>query len=393
MDHPGTEEFNELLKRYLQESLNPQELALFFELAARPDNSQLVASSFRKDLDDGLPDLSGSVQKQEAWTKLLAKTEANRPPVRQMRVALRWVAVLICLVCAAVTVYLFNRSKNRTELVQTKSDIKTPSWLGPEHIGATLFLSGGDSIALNNQDKGIIAVEDGVHVLQSGGAIRYSGNSQKRMYHEIRTGRGKLWRAILPDQTVVWLNGGSSIRYPLQFDARARSVEITGEVYFEVAHHADYPFRVKTGGLLIEDIGTSFNIKAFADDPAVTATLVEGLVRVTMNSQQATVSAGQQSVVSPHSNEIRIVQNANLTEALAWKNGFFYFEKSALRDVMKQLSDWYQVDVIYKGSGSKELFSGQIDKTLSLPDVLQGLQQPGVKFNLDSNHQITVIQQ
>ena len=393
MDLTETEEFNELLKGYLRESLNPQELALFFELAARPENSQLVAHSFRKDLDDELPDLTSAGQRQEARTKLHAKTVANSPPVRQMHVTLRWVAALVCLLGATVTIFLFNHSKSRTEIVQTKTGLKIPTWLGPDHIGATLFLNGGDSFALNSQDKGIIATEGGIRVFQSGGAIHYSGESQKPMYNEIRTGKGKLWRVILPDQTVVWLNGGSSIRYPLQFAANVRTVEMTGEVYFEVTHHAGYPFQVKTGGLLIEDIGTSFNIKSFADDPALTTTLVEGLARVTMNSQQATVSAGQQSVVSVHSNEIRIVQNANLAEVLAWKNGFFYFKNTDLNDVMKQIADWYQVEVVYKGTPGKELFNGQIDKTLSLSEVLQGLQQPGVKFNLDNNHQITVIRQ
>jgi hypothetical protein len=318
--------------------------------------------------------------------------EVHKRPVRRIGVALKWVAMLVCLLGAAIVVYFFKPSGSPSELAHIKSEIKTPAWLTAEHIGATLILAGGDSVNLDCQEKGVIANQDGVQVNQSEGSIHYSGEGRAGMYNEIRTGKGKLWRAVLPDQTIVWLNGGSSIKYPLRFGADNRSVEMTGEIYFEVAHHPDYPFRVKTGGLQIEDIGTIFNIKSFADHASSTATLVEGSARVTFQSQQATLKKGQQSVVAAGQNDIRVIQNPNLTEALAWKNGFFYFQDAGLKDVMKQISDWYHVSVVYKDNPGKELFNGQIDKTLSLSDVLQGLQQPSVKFSLDGN-QITVIRQ
>jgi ferric-dicitrate binding protein FerR (iron transport regulator) len=302
------------------------------------------------------------------------------------------VAILICLLGAALAVYLIKKPKNDTDLAKIKPMVKTPAWLKADHIGAVLILSGGDSLVLDNQDKGVVASQGDMKVLQLGGVISYTGKSSVSMLNEIRTGKGKLWRVILPDGTVVWLNGNSSIKYPLHFATDTRSVEMTGEAYFEVAHHTGYPFRVKTGGQTVEDIGTSFNIRSVTDDSATTATLVEGSVNIEWNNRQFTLSAGQQSVVSIHDNEIRIEKNANITEALAWKNGYFYFQNASLPAVMKQLSDWYQTGVVYKGKPGKELFSGQIDKSLSLSNVLQGLQQPGVKFILGEK-QITVVQQ
>jgi transmembrane sensor len=235
-------------------------------------------------------------------------------------------------------------------------------------------------------------------VIQSGGVISYTGKSQTVLYNEIRTGRGKLWRAILPDLTVVWLNGNSSIKYPLQFNTDTRSVEMTGEVFFEVVHNAEKPFIVQLPSTVnhqpstIEDIGTSFNIRSYVDDSITTATLVEGSVRVSRDRQQVILTPGQQSVAANGDNEIRVVQHANMNEALAWKNGIFYFQNAGLPDVMKQLSEWYQVGVVYKGRPGGKLFSGQIDKSLSLANVLEGLEQPGVKFSLDGN-QIVVIQE
>jgi transmembrane sensor len=392
MDHPGSEDFNELLKGYLRESLNPQELDLFFELAGEPANNERLAQSFRIDLENNEADLAIPGQRDEAWKKLLPKVERAYRPVRQMRTALRWVAVVVCLLGATAAIYTFSHSKSGALTARAKSEISTPVWLTAEHVGAMLVLANGDSMVLNNEDKGVITTQDGMQVVQSGGAIHYSGESRSPMFNEIRTVKGKIWRAVLPDQTVVWLNGGSSIKYPLRFGTDARTVEMTGEIYFQVSHHAGYPFQVKTGRLQIEDIGTSFNVKSFGEDTTATTTLLEGVARVTLDHLQATLRPGQQSVAKTGHNNLLMVQQANLAEALAWKNGFFYFNNSGLLDVMSQISDWYQVKVVYKGTTSGELFSGQIDKTLPLSDLLQGLQQPGVKFSLD-NRQVTVIQQ
>ena len=191
----------------------------------------------------------------------------------------------------------------------------------------------------------------------------------------------------------------------MQFSSDTRSVEMTGEVYFEVVHNAEKPFIVRLPSTLalhgaganrqpisIEDLGTSFNIRSYVDDSITTATLVEGSVRISRNGQQVTLTPGQQSVAANNNDEIRVVQHANMNEALAWKNGIFYFQNARLPDVMKQLTEWYQADVVYKGKPSGKLFSGQIDKSLSLAYVLEGLEQPGVKFNLDG-HQITVTQE
>ncbi len=393
MNSPGKQDFTMLLKGYLDESLNPDELDHFFILSGQPENSLLIQEHFEKYLESDPVDLSNKAQSAQAWIRLQRKLQPSERPVRTMRPVVRWVAASVILVGAATMIYLFRRPNLPADRTISLSETRAPAWLKPEHIGATLFLGGGDSITLNSQDKGVIATEDGIQVLQSGGGLSYAGKSQRPIYNEIRTGRGKLWQLILPDQTRVWLNGSSSIKYPLQFAPDTRSVVITGEVYFEVTHDVGHPFLVKANRFQVEDLGTSFNIKSFTGDPAQTTTLIEGSVNVKCNHQQATLSPGQQSVVSADKNKIIVVQQANLTEALAWKNGFFYFQQAGLADVMKQLSDWYQVSVVYKGRAGKELFSGQIDKSLPLSEVLQGLQQPGVKFELDSNHQITVIQE
>ena len=151
----------------------------------------------------------------------------------------------------------------------------------------------------------------------------------------------------------------------------------------------EFQLRVKTGGQLLEDIGTKFNVDASAAGSVMT-TLVEGSISVQFNDKKVTLSPGEQTIASAEKNEFSVQQHANLEKALAWKNGLFYFQNASLQTVMNQLSNWYNVDVVYQDIETKELFSGQIDKSLDLEQVLKGLQQPGVAFTLNNNHQIIV---
>ena len=159
-------------------------------------------------------------------------------------------------------------------------------------------------------------------------------------------------------------------------------------MYFEVVHHEGLPFQVKAGEQLLEDIGTKFNIDASAKGSIIT-TLIEGSVHIQLHEKKATLKPGEQ-ITSADKNEISVEQGVNIEKALAWKNGLFYFQNARIRTVMDQISNWYDVDVIYQGSETKEVFSGQIDKSLTLEQVLQGLQQPGLSITLNNNHQIIV---
>jgi transmembrane sensor len=391
MDNRGGQDFNVLLKGYLEESLTPADLETFLALASKAENVLLLQQSFEKDLYNNTADLTNQEQKNEAWTKLNANLEMGHRHMPVRRFYRPWVAASVLLICILGAAYFFKHQSRSVILANSRTDLKLPAWLKPEHIGATLYLTNGDSVKLGNQQKGVVATEGSMEVIQSAGCIYYSGSSETSGFNEIKTGRSKLFRCILPDQTVVWLNGGASIKYPLQFSTDRRSVEITGEVYFEVAHHSGLPFQVKAGRQLLEDIGTSFNINASSYDSVVT-TLVEGSVSLQLSGNKVILSPGEQVFASENKDEFRIDKHTNLEKALAWKNGLFYFQNADLHTVMKELSNWYKVEVVYRGFENKASFSGQIDKSLTLAQVLKGLQQPCVNFTLNDKNQIVVVQ-
>jgi transmembrane sensor len=390
MNSNGEQRFHELLNGYLNESLSPKELEIFLELAAKPENALLLQQSFEKDLDAEPVDISNAEQAKDAWLRLSPKISTRRSSLGSKRITFFRVAAAACVLSIFGTLF-FLKTRNQPDPLVNAQNLHLPAWLTPEHVGATLFLDGGDSVHLDNQNKGLIASQQGIQIFQQDGDISYSVSGNTPISQQVKTGRGKLYRVILPDQTIVWLNQESSIRYPVPFSGKSRTVEITGEVYFEVAHKTDQPFMVASAEQVTVDIGTSFNIDA-VDQHTIKTTLIEGSVLVKSVGKEATLVRGEQAVVSSESKDILLVKNANTDMVLAWKNGFFYFQKTRLRNVMNQISQWYNFDVVYEGTESQELFNGQIDKSLSLTQVLKGLQQPGVTFSLNENRQIIVRQ-
>lgn len=188
----------------------------------------------------------------------------------------------------------------------------------------------------------------------------------------------------LTDGSKVWLNSSSSIRYPNRFAGAERKVEISGEVYFEVAHNATMPFRVQVAGKgLVEVLGTHFNINAYHDEPTVNTTLLEGSVRFTeaTNNVELVLKPGQQSVLKPDGT-MRLKGNVNTESVVAWKTGVFDFSGQEITAIMRQISRWYDVEVVFSGTVSHETFSGIISRNSSVEEVIDLMAQGGVRSRI-----------
>ena len=261
----------------------------------------------------------------------------------------------------------------------------------PGNNKAIIRLSNGKQISLTDARNGVIS-KQGNQVIKktSNGIIAYeSDNSdtenQQLIYNTITTPRGGQWSVVLPDGTKVILDAASSIRYPLSF-GNERIVEITGQAYFEVVHNAAKPFHIMAKGQVIEDIGTKFNINAYADEPATNTTLLEGAVKVSnpgatslLERNGITLKPGEQAILQ---NNKLSISNADTEEALAWKNGYFKFSDEKLGSIMRKLSRWYDIQVDYKGESPDIIFDGEIPRNTSLAQVLKVLEEANVHFTV-----------
>jgi ferric-dicitrate binding protein FerR (iron transport regulator) len=189
----------------------------------------------------------------------------------------------------------------------------------------------------------------------------------------------------LSDGTVVWLNAASTLHFPTNFTGSAREVTLTGEGYFEVAKNTK-PFKVTVGlGIpVVEVLGTAFNIMAYADEQQPTTTLVEGVVKVRNGQAQALLKPGQQAKINGV-NSIRTVEHADIEGATAWKSGLFQFNDNSVEAVLRQISRWYNIEIVYAGSKPGQHFSGSISRNMNLSGVIQLLELNDVHFRIEGN--------
>jgi transmembrane sensor len=226
-------------------------------------------------------------------------------------------------------------------------------------------LSDGRKIWLDSISAGPIAGIADAHVQKlDSGTLSYTGSSIEGM-HILETPRAGTFKVILPDGTRVWLNNESRLQYPPSFTGTDRTVLLTGEAYFEVAQDAKKPFRVRIGELSLGVLGTHFNVSAYPNEKEVTTTLLAGSVRLDKDDAHVVLKPGEQGVFVPgqvHA-EMQVLQHIDTDNIVAWKEGKFYFFHADLLSVLRQLSRWYNVDIVFQGPPSKRPFDLERKRT------------------------------
>lgn len=253
--------------------------------------------------------------------------------------------------------------------------------IGPGGNGAMLTLSNGQHILLDSTGTPVIA-----HATLTNGQLTYDGRATDTSTNLLETPRGRQFALVLPDGSKVWLNAASSIRFPASF-GKTREVSVTGEAYFEVAkmednHGQRVPFRVQVNQQAsVEVLGTHFNVNAYTDENSIRTTLLEGVVKMSDGAHAAVLAPGQEGRLQGHQLQ---VQPADMDQAVAWKNGSFLFNgRTHLTEVMRQLSRWYDVEVVYEGKVPDLAFTGEMQRNLSLQQVLHGFDAMGVHFKIE----------
>ncbi len=273
----------------------------------------------------------------------------------------------------------------------------------PGRTGAILTMAGGEQVLLDSAGVGTLAVEGGMRIVHDRGEIRYTeegSDIKETLYNTISTPRGREYQLLLSDGTRVWLNAESSIRYPVKFGQDQRKVEMSGEVYFEVARQLGKtgkktPFLVEVSDEThswgeVEVLGTAFNINAYRDQGIVKTTLIEGSVMVRTDAASEFLRPGQQSRIN-NNNLITVMDGINTNAETSWKNGFFSYDNTSIETVMKELSRWYDIEVVYEGAvPPSRYFWGDIQRKASLSSVLKILESSGIKF-AEQGRKITVL--
>lgn len=295
----------------------------------------------------------------------------------------RYAASIVLVSGLAAIAFFWNANKNSQEI--SKTDQAIPAEIFPGGEKALLTLADGRIIELDSATNGKLADQGGVRVVKlANGQIAYDLHGLppgEVLWNTMSTPTGGQYGLVLPDGSKVWLNAASSITFPTVFHANERRVKISGEAYFEVAKNKQQPFFVDVNGQSVEVLGTSFNINSYKEENVIKTALVTGSVKVIKGKKEYILTPGYEAIVDGTENIL--VQQANLDQVLAWKNGLFNFNGLELPVVMRQLERWYDVKVKYPDNIPKILFRGKIYRTAQLSEALEIFKMLGVKFRLE----------
>lgn len=305
----------------------------------------------------------------------------------------RWIAAAaIIILIIGTAIYFGVNSNSKPAIANGESVVKSD--VQPGGARALLTLADGSTVVLDSAAKGMISRQGSAKVIKlTDGQLAYSvaGTSDGAvLYNTVSTPRGGQYQVTLPDGTKVWLNAASSLRFPTAFVGKERNVELDGEGYFEVEKNVNMPFIVKLKNASVQVLGTHFNIMAYNDEADIKTTLLEGRVKMkanTSNEAEKVLKPGDQAILN--NNNLQVVQGADVEQAVAWKNGYFQFNKIDAQ-ALRQISRWYDIDVVYDKAMKEKEYSGKIARSVKLSNVVEALKIIGTRCKVENNKLIVV---
>ena len=316
-------------------------------LDENPEHQKIADRILNKETYEENSRLIKSFSSQKAWDRIYPllggeKTSGFLSWKRSLKYA---ALILLLLVPASYFIYHWISE-------ETISDI-TPGTLGGE-----LILSDGKSFNLSDNNLPENAVR--AFVIDSKG-INYQIPANKPQVKEIqntlRTLQGMECLITLSDGTRVHLNAETRLTYPVCFSSKERIVQIEGEAYFDVAPDKEHPFIVKTSHTSIRVTGTSFNVRAYADEDTESTTLISGTVRINSGNEEFELVPNQHYTYNKNTGT-NTVANVNTDLYTSWESGSFIFLNVPLENVMSYLSKWYGFQYSFEDEAAKQVRIG-----------------------------------
>ena len=401
----GKKDIKKLFQKYIDNGCSPVEIEMLLRYFSDAENEDLLKSLIKKEStfnDEIMNDSDHSVLLNETYEKIKSAITRNKRQNQAIvvpfykQIWFRAAAVVVFLFLTGATAFFyFNRQQDK--VIAHIEEIHQDKDIQPGKNSAVLTLSNGTQILLDSAVNGALAQQGNMRVLKFNGRIAYKadeGNSNvKPVYNTITTTRGNEYLLILADGTKAWLNAASSIHFPTAFSGNERKVEITGEVYFEVAHDRSKPFKVEFSNATgekgeVEVLGTHFDLNAYPDETNIKTTLLQGSVKVSQSDKIQMLSPGQQAIIS--SDKITLKKDIDVAQITAWKNGYFLFNNTDIQSIMRQVSRWYDIDVSFEGKIPSDGFTGKILRNVPLSKFLKVLEMNDVKVRRDGRN-VTVI--
>jgi transmembrane sensor len=321
-------------------------------------------------------DSYSEIDTEKAWGILESKyQQKNKKTVFKLskNPFFKYAGAAMVISLLAITVFYKDKIFSNPTQIPTSIVKNNFENIKPGTDKATLTLDDGSNIAL---EKGTSVQTLNAH--SNGGEIIYKKSKQntaRLLYNYLTIPRGGQFVIKLSDGTKVWLNSASQLKFPVAFkEGASRDVELVyGEAYFEVSSSAEHKgahFQVYNKNQKVEVVGTEFNIKAYHDESNIYTTLVKGKVNVEAAHKKLRLVPNLQLIVDLKNNTSTI-KTVDASKEISWKDGIFDFKGKPLKEIMKVISRWYDVDVIFVNKNLESVqFKGSLDKKQSLEEIL-----------------------
>jgi transmembrane sensor len=283
-------------------------------------------------------------------------------------------AAILILLLGAGWFFLLNKKREK-DVAKRAAD--TPETPVTKRTGAYITLANGQEITLSKSIDGVAIYN--INVKEIGdNRISYdtAANANAEItYHTLTVPRGiKMVQVTLADGSLVWLNTASSLKYPTAFTGNERSVELTGEAYFDIKHDAGKPFAVRTNNITINVLGTGFNVSAYEDDGQTNVVLVKGSVALSAKGQSGMLTKqltpGNMASYQTGAGSIAIAA-VKTDEYVSWTKGYLIFRQAPLEQIVKRISRYYNVRInTSELAHSDETFSGRLDLQKNIDDIM-----------------------
>lgn len=382
------QEVLQLVEKYLEGRASTQEIEML----------HAYYDSFQQPADWDVQQLGDKVSlEQQMLERLQQSIRSSKTPVvtKLYRGRLLTAAAVIFILLTA-GIFYFIQSGKQPAVHATAKTATTPGD-SLSNSKAVLTLASGEQIALDAAANGKIAAEAGSSIYNDHGKLTYETSNTKAVAttsNTLATRKGGEYMIVLPDGTRVWLNAATELRFPSVFTGDERKVQLKGEAYFEVTKNAAMPFKVAVTTAdgkekaMVEVLGTHFNISGYEEEEALQTTLLEGSVKlmpvanhIPLATNAKTLVPGQQGIISQKGDVHNIkIATADIDAVMAWKNGLFNFNDADITTIMRQVARWYDVEVIYEGTIPDRIFSGKINRSTDITQVLAILEQSDIHF-------------
>jgi len=370
------EKLKQLLKQYQTGTIKKNDLVALLDYVAIPQNEPLIDQLLTELMEEMQEDPIWPLPSEKLYERITAHPKFQPKPVKTIYYY-RWISAAAALLVLAGGLWWYALSPTSDITTDnTRAFISTVTTAPTDKL--ILKTSNGQVIDLDNLSSDEAT---GIPTLRfsDDGGLTYDkdGNLTLSEKHTIMTPKGRQYHITLSDGTKVWLNSATTMTFPARFQGDLREINLDGEAYFEVKRAESWPFVVHTDQQKIEVLGTHFNVNAYREDKISYTTLLEGKVSVSTSDQKKILLPGQQVKTKVQSTSLE-VKNVEAKDALGWRDKMFIFNNEEIQQVMRQVSRWYDVEVIYLDGMEGKRIGGSIPRFENIEELMEALQATGL---------------